>query len=78
MMRLVEAPLNVELLVSEIKTGKEGRRKLNTLGIQTEEKLIKIYDANWGPVLVQTKSNGRSKIAIGRGLAERIEVDYEE
>lgn len=76
-MRLSEAPLNVELLISDIKVGKEEKRKLNTLGIQPEEKLFKIYDAKWGPILVQNESNGKSKIAIDRALAKSIKVKYD-
>ncbi|TAL70415.1 MAG: ferrous iron transport protein A [Bacteroidetes bacterium] len=74
-MRLSEAPLNVELRISEIKTNKEMKRKLNTLGIQTDELLLKIYDAKWGPILVKPLSNGNSKIAIDRNVAKSIKVE---
>ncbi|OGU15898.1 MAG: hypothetical protein A2X61_01540 [Ignavibacteria bacterium GWB2_35_12] len=76
-MRLSEAPSNVELLVCEIRTGKEGKRKLNNLGIRTDELLLKISEAKWGPILVKPLSNGNSKIAIGRGIANKIEVSYD-
>lgn len=76
-MRLSEAPLNVELRISEIKTTKEMKRKLNTLGIQTDELLLKIYDARWGPILVKPLSNGNSKIAIDRNVAKSIKVKNE-
>ncbi|MBI5326202.1 MAG: ferrous iron transport protein A [Ignavibacteriae bacterium] len=76
-MRLSEAPLNVELRISEIKTNKEMKRKLNTLGIQTDELLLKIYDAKWGPILVRPLSNGNSKIALDRNVAKSIKVKDE-
>ena len=76
-MRLSEAPLNVKLRISEIKTSKEMKRKLNTLGIQTDEVLLKIYDARWGPILVKPLSNGNSKIAIDRNVAKSIKVKNE-
>ena len=76
-MRLSEAPLNVELRISEIKTNKEMKRKLNTLGIQTDELLLKVYDAKWGPILVKPLSNGNSKIAIDRNVAKSIKVKDE-
>ena len=73
-MRLSEAPMNVELRISEIKTSKEMKRKLNTLGIQTDELLLKVYDARWGPILVKPVSNGNSKIALDRNVAKSIKV----
>ncbi len=76
-MRLSEAPLNVELRISEIKTSKEMKKKLNTLGIQTDELLLKVYDARWGPILVKPLSNGNSKIAIDRNVAKSIKVKNE-
>jgi Fe2+ transport system protein FeoA len=76
-MRLSEAPVNVELRVREIMTGKEAKKKLITIGIRTDELLLKLSGAKWGPILVKPLSYSSSKIAIGRGIANKIEVSYE-
>ena len=76
-MVLSDAPVNVELRIQKINAGKEAKKKLVTIGIRTDELLLKISDAKWGPVLVKPLSHGNSKIAIGRVIANKIEVGYE-
>ena len=41
-----------------------------------DDELIKLNNPKWGPILVQNISNGTNKLALGRGLAENILVEY--
>jgi Fe2+ transport system protein FeoA len=76
-MSLVEAPVNFKLKISDIQSGMEAKRQLNHIGLHEDDLLIKVNNNKWGPVLIRNLSNGISKIAIGRGLAEKILVEYE-
>lgn len=75
---LDNAPADIELEVLEINAGRFARKRLMTMGIQMEDKLIKFNDAPWGPVLIRNVTSNASKIAIGRRLAHKILVRYEE
>ncbi len=75
-MSLTEAPSEKKLKISDILSGSEVRKKLSSMGIHTDDFLVKINNTKWGPVLVQNISNGSSKVALGRGLAEKIIVEY--
>jgi Fe2+ transport system protein FeoA len=76
-MSLTEAPIDKKLLISDILSGTEVRRKLSSLGIHINDCVIKVNSTKWGPILLQNLSSGTSKVAIGRGLAEKILVDYD-
>jgi Fe2+ transport system protein FeoA len=76
-MCLTDAPAHVKLKVVEIQSGTDAKRKLNFLGIHINDSLIKLSRTSWGPVLVQGVSNGINKLAVGRGLAKNIIVEYE-
>lgn len=76
-MSLVEAPSEIMLKINEILSGNEMRRKLSNLGLHVDDVVIKVNDNKWGPVLLQNLTNDYVKVALGRGLAEKIIVTYE-
>jgi Fe2+ transport system protein FeoA len=73
---LTEAPNEIELKIIEIKSDLEVKHRLNNLGLHILDSIKLIKSNNWGPVLVQNLSYNDSRIAIGRGLAEKIIVEY--
>jgi len=75
---LLEAPPDVELEVKEINAGTFASKRLVSMGLHTGDKLVKFGKASWGPVLIKNVSLNASKIAIGRRLANKILVTYEE
>ena len=74
---LLDAPKDIELKLINVDSGVEARRKLTSMGIHFSDKIIKLNSAKWGPVLVRNVANGTNKLAIGRGLAKKIMVEYE-
>ena len=74
---LEEAPANSELEVLDIDAGHFAYKRLIAMGIHPGDKLKKFNDSSWGPVLVQNITLNSSKIAIGRRLAQKILVSYE-
>ncbi|MCK5059106.1 MAG: ferrous iron transport protein A [Candidatus Aminicenantes bacterium] len=74
---LNDAPANNELEVLDIDAGRFARQRLIAMGIHPGDKLLKFNDASWGPVLIQNVTLNSSKIAIGRRLAQKILVRYE-
>lgn len=75
---LEHAPAQTELEVLAINAGRFARKRLISMGIHTGDKLMKFNDASWGPVLIQNVTLNSSKIAIGRRLAQKILVRYED
>lgn len=75
-MSLLDAPIDTKLIILEICSGIEAKRKLTSMGIHINDSIVKINEAKWGPLLVQNLSNGSDKIAVGRGLASKIMVSY--
>lgn len=76
-MCLYDAPSDITLKIIEIDPLCEAKHKLITMGLQPDDLLIKLNNPSWGPVLIKNVSNGATKIAIGKGLAKKIEVEYE-
>lgn len=74
-MSLSEAPAERKLKISNIISGIEAKRKLSSLGLRVNDMLIKKNDSRWGPILVQNLSTGALKVALGRGLADKIIVE---
>lgn len=74
-MSLTEAPASAKLMVLEINSGLESKRRLFNLGIQSGDLLLKENTTKWGPILVQNLTSQASRVAIGRGLAESIIVE---
>ena len=74
---LVDAPSNSELEVIEIEAGTSAKQRLISLGVHSGDKIIKYNGSSWGPVLIKNITLDSSKIAIGRGLASKILVSYD-
>lgn len=72
--KLTEAPLGKRLKVTGINAGKEARHRLYALGVHIGDEIIKLSNTKWRPQLIQNLTNGSSKIAIGKGLSEKIFV----
>jgi len=77
-MSLTEAPIDIILRIIAIESGEQTKRKLSSMGIQLDNKLIKLNSTNWGPVLIKNPDNGIYRLALGRKLAEKIRVTYED
>lgn len=75
---LLEAPANRELEVLEINAGQTAKKRLISMGIHVEDKLMKYSNSSWGPVLIKNVTLNSTKIAIGKRLASKIIVSYEE
>lgn len=67
---LISMPVNGVVTVKVIRAGFKAIRFLADLGIHEGEK-IRIVKNDIGPVIVEVKG---TRVAIGRGLAEKIEV----
>ena len=74
---LVKAPTNNELEVIGIDAGVSAKQRLISMGVHAGDKIIKYNGSSWGPVLIKNITLDSSKIAIGRGLASKILVGYE-
>jgi len=61
---------NGVLTISEINAGNKAHRFLADLGIHAGEK-IKVIKNDSGPIIIEVKG---TRVAIGRGLASKIEV----
>jgi Fe2+ transport system protein FeoA len=75
---LAEAPADVELEVLELKTGMVARQRLLAMGVHAGDRVRKYPHSGHGAVLIANITMNSSKVAIGRGLADRIMVGYEE
>jgi ferrous iron transport protein A len=67
---LVDVGENGIVVVSSINAGYKAQRFLADLGIHEEEK-IRVVKNDTGPIIVEVKG---TRVAIGRGLAKKIEV----
>lgn len=72
-MNLLEAPANIELEVLEINAGDTVKKRLISMGIHAGDRLMR-FTRPWGPVLIKNVTTDSSKIALGKGLAEKIVV----
>ncbi|SHG87390.1 ferrous iron transport protein A [Thermosyntropha lipolytica DSM 11003] len=72
-MKIVELRPGQKARVKEIKKGVNGQRRLFEIGLipGTELKLLSSHPFN-GPLVLQV---GNAKIALGRGMAEAVEVE---
>ncbi len=76
-MNLYDAPVNKNLKVVGINSGREAKRRLLSIGIRQSDILIKLTSPPWGAILVKNVSTGATKVAVGRNLAKKIMVEYE-
>lgn len=75
---LLDAPSNRELQVLAINAGPVAKRRLISMGIHVEDKVMKFNGSSWCPVLIKNITLDSAKIAIGKRLAAKIMVSYEE
>ncbi len=75
-MNLAEAPAEKKLKITEINAGGDLRKRLGVIGLHVNDVLVKQTWAKWGPILILNESNSNAKIAIGRGLADKIIVKF--
>ncbi len=73
---LSDAPAEKRLKVLNINAGQDIKKRLSVMGLHINDVLIKQTWAKWGPILVENTSNSNSKVAIGRGLADKIMVEF--
>jgi Fe2+ transport system protein FeoA len=75
-MKLIEAKTEEKLRVLEINSSQDEKRKLSSMGIHTDDFLIRLAENKWGPVLIQKFEESATKLAIGREIAKNILVEY--
>lgn len=74
-MNLANAPVEGKLKIIKIDAGREARGRLTALGFHPGDIVLRLSNGNWGPILVKNMSINSSKIALGRGMAEKILVE---
>ena len=74
LLRLIDIHENKIVLVKEITAGHRAQRFLADLGIHEGEK-IRVTKNDVGPIIVEIKG---TRVAVGRGLASKINVIMEE
>ena len=70
--RLTDAQRNIKLRLSLIKGGEVLKKRLTEMGLIPGEIITKIESSVNGPVILLVKG---AKIAIGRGMADKIMVE---
>lgn len=73
-MVLAEANGNNRYKIVAINSGKEAKRKLLSLGVYINDLIEIVSNPHFGPILIKNLSKDNAQIAIGRGIAEKIEV----
>lgn len=61
--------------VVAIKSGKECKKKLLSRGLHINDLIEVVSNPHFGPILIKNLSKDNAQIAIGRGIAEKIEVE---
>lgn len=74
-MVLAEANEDRRYKIVAINPGKEAKRKLLSLGLYINDLIEIISNPHFGPILIKNLSKGNVQIAIGRGIAEKIQVE---
>ena len=70
---LTKIKTNQSAVIKEILGGRELEKRLEVMGIRPGKKITKIGSHFWrGPVTI---SVGKSKVAIGHGMAQKIMVE---
>ena len=74
-MTLIEAPLNIPLRIIDLSGGEGARRRLMALGFHKND-IIKLDGQAilHGPLLIRNLSSD-TKVALGRGIAQKILVE---
>ncbi|MBM2817247.1 MAG: Ferrous iron transport protein [Ignavibacteria bacterium] len=76
-MNLIDAAPEKKLKVRNISSESDFKKRLITIGIHKDDFLIKINQSKFGPVLIRNLSSGAAKLALGRGVAVKIIVEYD-
>lgn len=58
-----------------IETGKNAKQRLLALGIHPEDIVQVVSNPAFGPILIRNLSKDNARIAIGRGIAQKIKVE---
>jgi Fe2+ transport system protein FeoA len=74
-MTLLQAPENVPLKITELRSGIGLKKQLSTIDLYTSEIIIKLKGARFGPILIQKLKERNERFAIGRGIADKIIVE---
>ncbi|MCX7908242.1 MAG: ferrous iron transport protein A [Ignavibacteria bacterium] len=61
--------------VVAIDTGNIAKQRLLALGIHPNDILQVVSNPSFGPVLIKNLSKDNARIAIGRGIAQKIKVE---
>ncbi len=77
-LNLNQVPCEKSYQIIQITAGMEARKKLLSLGIHIGDRINKINQSRWSPVLIRNLTTRSSKIAIGHGLAGKILVGDEQ
>jgi Fe2+ transport system protein FeoA len=77
-MSLYDALKDKELKIINITSEENSKRKLNSLGIHQNDVIVKLNRSKFGPVLIKNLFADSAMLAIGKGLAEKIKVSYED
>lgn len=74
-MFLTEANDEKVLKVVSIEAGKNVKQRLIALGLHPNDLIQVISNPGFGPILIKNLSKDNARIAIGRGIAQKIKVD---
>lgn len=75
MIKLTEIPSQKRFRILELQLEPDSRRRLNTMGVHTNDFFVRENESSWGPVLIKNIGSNTSKIALGRNLADKIIVE---
>ncbi|MCX7879541.1 MAG: ferrous iron transport protein A [Ignavibacteria bacterium] len=74
-MLLSEVDNNVIVRVVEINTNEKAKQRLLALGLHINDVIQIISNSNFSPILIKNITKNDARIAIGRGIAQKIEVE---
>ncbi|MGQ9820077.1 MAG: FeoA family protein [Candidatus Kapaibacteriales bacterium] len=74
-MILAEANGKKTYKIVAINSGKEAKKKLLSRGLHVNDLIEIVSNSHFGPILIKNLSKDNAQIAIGRGIAEKIEVE---
>lgn len=75
-MLLAEANNDRIVKVISIDSGKIAKQRLLSLGLHINDIVEVVSNTRFGPVLIKNISKNNARIAIGRRIAEKIQVEY--
>lgn len=61
--------------IVSINVGKNAKQRLFALGIHPNDLVQVVSNPSFGPVLVKNLSKDNTRVAIGRGIAQKIKVE---